>query len=190
MWARRGKGARAAPRSAARKAERREGKQMGSEGGGKVYLSFHKSFVREGVPYVDRATGEERTLNSVTLPSDTVIDGRPVGGFRFSPLFVDRSRFDEDQRVVPLLADREVRLTRVARDAEGNVVLGDDGEPVREELRVRPQQIKDALTEARRAWAQQHAQGRSLRERAGAARDGADSLGRGGARQASRDVPN
>ena len=164
---------------------------MGSEGGGgKVYLSFHKSFVREGVPYVDRETGEERTLNSVTLPSDTVIDGRPVGGFRFSSLFVDRSRFDEDQRDVPLLADREVRLTRVARDAEGNVVLGDDGEPEREELRVRPQQIKDALTEARRAWAQQHAQGRSLRERAGAARDGADSLGRGGARQASRDVPN
>ena len=31
---------------------------MGSEGGGKVYLTFHKSFVREGVPYVDRDTGE------------------------------------------------------------------------------------------------------------------------------------
>ena len=107
---------------------------MDSEGGGKVYLTFHKSFVREGVPYVDRDTGEERTFNSVTLPSDTVLDGIAVGGFRFSPLFVDRSRFDEDQRVVPLLADREVRLTRVARDAEGNVVLGDDGEPEVEEL--------------------------------------------------------
>ncbi|MFQ9678275.1 MAG: DNA gyrase, partial [Eggerthella lenta] len=112
---------------------------MDSEGGGKVYLTFHKSFVREGVPYVDRDTGEERTFNSVTLPSDTVLDGIAVGGFRFSPLFVDRSRFDEDQRVVPLLADREVRLTRVARDAEGNVVLGDDGEPEVEELRAKPQ---------------------------------------------------
>ena len=50
--------------------------------------------------------------------------------------------------------------------------------------------LYEAMTEARRAWAQQHARGRSLRERAGAARDGADSLGRGGARQASRDVPN
>lgn len=163
---------------------------MDSEGGGKVYLTFHKSFVREGVPYVDRDTGEERTFNSVTLPSDTVLDGIAVGGFRCSPLFVDRSRFDEDQRVVPLLADREVRLTRVARDAEGNVVLGDDGEPEVEELRAKPQQIKDALSEARRAWARQHAQERSLRERAGAARDGAGPLGRGVARQASREIPS
>lgn len=163
---------------------------MDSEGGGKVYLTFHKSVVREGVPYVDRDTGEERTFNSVTLPSDTVLDGIAVGGFRFSPLFVDRSRFDEDQRVVPLLADREVRLTRVARDAEGNVVLGDDGEPEVEELRAKPQQIKDALSEARRAWARQHAQERSLRERAGAARDGAGPLGRGVARQASREIPS
>ena len=37
---------------------------MDSEGGGKVYLTFHKSFVREGVPYVDRDTGEERTFRS------------------------------------------------------------------------------------------------------------------------------
>ena len=59
-----------------------------------------------------------------------------------------------------------------------------------EQLELSPQQIKDALSEARRAWARQHAQERSLRERAGAARDGAGPLGRGVARQASREIPS
>ena len=63
-------------------------------------------------------------------------------------------------------------------------------QPEVEELRAKPQQIKDALSEARRAWARQHAQERSLRERAGAARDGAGPLGRGVARQASREIPS
>ena len=31
-----------------------------------VYLSLHKSFVREGIEYTDRATGEARTFNSAT----------------------------------------------------------------------------------------------------------------------------
>ena len=36
-----------------------------------VYLSLHKSFVREGIEYTDRATGETRTFNSATLPKGT-----------------------------------------------------------------------------------------------------------------------
>lgn len=37
-----------------------------------VYLSLHKSFVREGIEYTDRATGEARTFNSAALPKGTV----------------------------------------------------------------------------------------------------------------------
>ena len=33
-----------------------------------VHLSLHKSFVREGIEYTDRATGEARTFNSATFP--------------------------------------------------------------------------------------------------------------------------
>ena len=154
---------------------------MDSEGGGKVYLTFHKSFVREGVPYVDRDTGEERTFNSVTLPSDTVLDGIAVGGFRFSPLFVDRSRFDEDQRVVPLLADREVRLSRSVLDAEGRPVVGEDGRREKETVTVTPAQIKEALSEARKRYSEQNARdGRGLSERAAGARGAAESMERGG----------
>ena len=50
-----------------------------------VYLSLHKSFVREGIEYTDRATGEARTFNSATLPKGTVVDGMDVGGYEFSP---------------------------------------------------------------------------------------------------------
>ncbi len=160
-----------------------------SDGAEKVYLSFHKSFVKENIPYIDRSTGEDRTFNSVTLPSDTVIDGRNVGGFQFSPLYIDPSKYDENQRVVPLLANREVWLTRTARDADGNVLLDQDGNPEKETLKVMPAAIKEALAEARRTWSRQRSQERSLQERAGTARSGAGTMRREGDRLSDRDIP-
>lgn len=78
-----------------------------------VYLSLHKSFVREGIEYTDRATGEARTFNSATLPKGTVVDGMDVGGYEFSPMFVNESRFKgADFRDIPLLANREVWLRK------------------------------------------------------------------------------
>ena len=58
-----------------------------------VYITLHRNFVREGIEYTDRRTGETRTFNQVTLPAGTVIDGRDVGGYEFSPLYVNPSRF-------------------------------------------------------------------------------------------------
>ncbi|HJH74551.1 MAG: DNA gyrase [Gordonibacter pamelaeae] len=154
-----------------------------------VYLSLHKSFVREDIPYAD-ANGNERTFNQVTLPKGTVIDGRDVGGYTFSPLFVNESKYrGADWRDVPLLADREVWLAREATDADGNRLLDQDGRPERETIKVTPQAIKEALTEARKAWAQQHGQGRSLRERADTARDGAQRMQRSERALADRDIP-
>ena len=73
-----------------------------------VYLSLHKSFVREGIEYTDRATGEARTFNSATLPKGTVVDGMDVGGYEFSPMFVNESRFKgADFRDIPLLAVKD-----------------------------------------------------------------------------------
>lgn len=160
-----------------------------SESAEKVYLSFHKSFVKENIPYIDRSTGEDRTFNSVTLPFDTVIDGRNVGGFQFSPLYIDPSKYGENQRVVPLLANREVWLTKTARDADGNVLLDQDGNPEKETLKVMPAAIKEALAQARRAWSQQRSQERSLQERAGTARSGAGTMRREGDRLSDRDIP-
>ena len=40
-----------------------------------VYISLHEAFVREGIQYADRATGEQRSFNVARLPPDTVIEG-------------------------------------------------------------------------------------------------------------------
>ena len=147
-----------------------------------VYISLHEAFVREGIQYTDRKTGEQRTFNVARLPSDTFIDGKDVGGYEFSPLYVNPSRFrGEHWRDVPLLADREVRLSRSVLDAEGRPVLGEDGRREKETLVVSPAQIKEALTEARKRYSEEHARdGRGLSERAAGARSAAESMERGG----------
>lgn len=94
-----------------------------------VYISLHKAFVHENIKYTDKKTGQEKTFNVVRLPADTVIDGKDVGGYEFSPLYVNPSKFrGEDWRDIPLLADREVRLQKSVLDAEGKPVLGEDGQ--------------------------------------------------------------
>lgn len=147
-----------------------------------VYISLHEAFVREGIQYTDRSTGEQRSFNVVRLPPDTVIGGRDVGGYEFSPLYVNPSRFrGEHWRDVPLLADREVRLSRSVLDAEGRPVLDEDGRREKETLVVSPAQIKEALTEARKRYSEEHARdGRGLSERAAGARSAAESMERGG----------
>lgn len=147
-----------------------------------VYISLHEAFVREGIQYADKSTGEQRSFNVARLPPDTVIDGRDVGGYEFSPLYVNPSRFrGEHWRDIPLLADREVRLSRSVLDAEGRPVLREDGRREKETLAVSPAQIKEALTEARKRYSEERAQdGRGLSERAAGARDAAESMERGG----------
>ena len=99
-----------------------------------VYVTLHKNFVREGIPYTDRETGEQRTFNSATMPRGTSIDGRDVSFFEFSPLYVNESRKGEDYRDIPLLKGREVWLSRRAgagrrwrqgaRDGQGHAGAG------------------------------------------------------------------
>ena len=106
-----------------------------------VYITLHKSFVHENIKYTDRSTGEQKSFNVARLPSDTVIDGRDVGGCEFSPLYVNPSRFrGENWRDIPLLADREVQLRRDVRDIEGNPIVGEGGRREKEVIRVMPEQ--------------------------------------------------
>lgn len=146
-----------------------------------VYISLHEAFVREGIQYTDRKTGEQRTFNVARLPSDTFIDGKDVGGYEFSPLYVNPSRFrGEHWRDIPLLADREVRLSRSVLDAEGRPVIGEDGRRAKDTLTVAPAQIRDALSEARRRYAEEHARDdRGLTERVEAARGASAEMERG-----------
>ena len=136
-----------------------------------VYLSLHENFVRENIAYTDRATGEERTFNQVRLPAGTIVDGVDVGGYEFSPLFVNPSKYrGEHWRDIPLIADRELWLRKSVLDEEGNPVLGADGRPERDPVKVMPEQVKDAPTAARRAYVERRRDADGLSGRAEAAR--------------------
>ena len=145
-----------------------------------VYISLHKAFIHENIKYTDKE-GKEKTFNVVRLPSDTVIDGKDVGGYEFSPLYVNPSRFrGENWRDIPLLADRDIRLQKTVLDAEGKPVLGDDGKCQKESLTVKPEQIKTALAEARKRYADEHAKDeRGLSERAEQAKEASDAMEKG-----------
>lgn len=150
--------------------------------GRNVYLTLHENFVHEDIAYTDRATGERRTFNQVRLPAGTVIDGCDVGGYEFSPLFVDASRFKGPEwRDIPLLADRKVRIKRSVLDPEGRPVTDADGKRVKDVVKAMPQEIKDALAASRRAWAEEHGDDlRALADRGRAARDSAEAIDRSG----------
>ena len=162
-----------------------------------TYITLHKNFVREGIEYVDRKTGEQKTFNSVTLPGDTVINGTDVSGYQFSPKFVNPSKYrGENYRDIPLLTEREVWLQKTVMDADGNRMTGDDGRTLKDTVKVMPAQIKAALTEAyerykasngepSREAQQKNAPGRdeqSLADRAKSAREGSAAL-------ADHDIP-
>lgn len=145
-----------------------------------VYISLHKAFIHENIKYTDKE-GKEKTFNVVRLPSDTIIDGKDVGGYEFSPLYVNPSKFrGENWRDIPLLADRDIRLQKTVLDAEGKPVLGDDGKRQKESLTVKPEQIKTVLSEARKRYAEEHAKDeRGLSERAEQAKEASDAMEKG-----------
>ena len=154
-----------------------------------TYVTLHKNFVRTDIEYTDRRTGETRTFNSVTLPKGTVIDGRDVSYYQFSPLFVNESRYrGEDYRDIPLLPEREVWLRRSILDEDGKPVVNDEGVEVKDVVKVMPAQIRDAIEQNRTEYLE------SLADRARSARDGSERLGRNAAarantRMAREDIP-
>ena len=159
---------------------------------GRVWLSFHERFVRRA-EYADRETGEERVLNTVTLPSGTVVDGTDYGGWQFHPRYVEpnHSKYhDEHWRDVPLPAGRVVRLSRDVLDADGSPMPDGEGGSQREFAEVDPARLRQALVESRRRWYEQNGRDRTearddgtdgLSARAQGARAASEAIGRPGA---------
>ncbi len=146
-----------------------------------VYVSLHEAFVREGIQYTDRRTGEQRSFNVVRLPPHR---HRRQGRRRLrvqpalrEPFEVPRGALED----VPLLADREVRLSRSVLDAEGRPILGEDGRR-QKTVTVTPSQIRDALSggeEALRGGERTHATEGGLAERAAGGEGSSESMERG-----------
>ncbi|MDD5925514.1 DNA gyrase [Ellagibacter isourolithinifaciens] len=141
-----------------------------------VYITIHRKFVREDIGYTDRATGEERTFNSVTLPKDTLINGEDLSYYEFNPLFVNPSRFKgENYRDIPLQVGKDVRLSKTVRDAQGDIVTDAEGRAVKDIVWVHPEDIKKGLAEAASRYV------KSLGERAEDARTASKAVSTGAA---------
>ena len=66
--------------------------------------------------------------------------------------------------------------------------MGEDGKREKEVVKVKPEQIKEALSEARKRYAAEHAKDdRGLAERADAAKEASDSMEKGDARPLDRE---
>lgn len=147
-----------------------------------VYLTIHKSFVREQIPYVDQKTGQERTFNKVVLPKGTTIDGQDVSYFEFSPLFVNPSKYKgENFRDIPLLAHKEVWLKKDLLDENGEPLMGPDGRQQSITVKVLPAQLKEAVDAGRAEYL------KGLGDRAKDARESSEALNRNSDRGYARE---
>ena len=117
-----------------------------------VFIDIPEGFVRENIHYTDKS-GNEKTFNSVTIPRNTLVDGHDIGGYQFSPLFVNPSKYrGEHWRCIPLIEDREVLLQKSIMDAEGQPLRNEDGKIQKESIKVTPEALKTALVEGRRRY--------------------------------------
>lgn len=147
-----------------------------------VYITIHKSFVREQIPYIDQKTGQERTFNKVVLPKGTVIDGQDVSYFEFSPLFVNPSKYKgENFRDIPLLTNKEVWLKKDLLDETGEPLMGPDGRQQSITVKVMPAQLKAAVDAGRAEYL------KGLGDRAKDARESSDALNRNAERGYARE---
>lgn len=147
-----------------------------------VYITIHKSFVREQIPYVDQKTGQERTFNKVALPKGTTIDGQDVSYFEFSPLFVNPSKYKgENFRDIPLLTNKEVWLKKDLLDENGEPLMGPDGRQQSITVKVLPAQLKEAVDAGRAEYL------KGLGDRAKDARESSEALNRNSDRGYARE---
>lgn len=122
----------------------------------KVYIDIHQSFVKENQPYVN-AQGEQRTTNWVRMPPGSSIGGVDVGGYSFSARFVNKSKYmGKEYRTIPLLKNTEIELSCMVRNEQGEAILGANGKPERLRITARPEEIRSAVYNARKAYREQN----------------------------------
>ena len=110
-----------------------------TEGNEQVWINLNKAFVREGV---ERSDGSG-TFNMVTMPQGVMVDGKDVGGYQFSPLYVHDSTMNDNMKGINVLADKEIWLTKGTGE-EKDVV------------KVMPSKLVEALAEHARAYRMEH----------------------------------
>ena len=111
-----------------------------------------KVFITVGRDLVERDVCQDskgRPMQRVTLPDGVEIDGKDASGYSFLTLFADEARFAGPDWVdLPLLADRDVRLSRIKSDESGKWIRNEEGRYERDQLETTPDELKAALAAA------------------------------------------
>ena len=82
-----------------------------------------------------------------------------VGGYEFSPMFVNESRFKgADFRDIPLLANREVWLRKTVMGPDGQPELDEGGRAVKDTVKFMPAQLKEAVDAGRSRYLAERAE--------------------------------
>lgn len=117
----------------------------------RVYLNIPEAFVKENL--TNKQTGQ--SFNLATMPKNTFIDGKDVGGYQFSPLYVNKPlKFSGNQMVLdennkPVInEDSKMRVIPMKADSE--IWLKDN--KTKDKVITTPEALKDALSENRKMY--------------------------------------
>lgn len=97
-----------------------------------IYIRINKAFVQKDIESVKEP---DKTYNRVTMPKNTIVDGKNIGGYSFYPRFILDDLSIDKVYAIPWQADKEIRLVR-----------GTD------EIEVNPAALKESLNESYRNW--------------------------------------
>lgn len=108
-----------------------------------VYLTLNNCFVTSRIN-----SKTNKPFNIATLPKNTIINGKDLGGYSFNPLIVKDNKNICNAKVLPLVKDSEVWLTKSIKNAAGEYEKNIE--------KVSPQAIQEALSLAREQWIAEH----------------------------------
>ncbi|MGF7018753.1 hypothetical protein M2145_002528 [Lachnospiraceae bacterium PF1-21] len=119
-----------------------------------TYININKKFVGRDIKKKD----SEEKFHIVTLPKGTFIEGKDVGGYQFSPLFINdaynyQTHAPDPQLPyvsIPLKSEKEVWISK--KEVDNNNVK-------KTTVKVLPEEIKKALDNARKEYKERQEQG-------------------------------
>lgn len=97
-----------------------------------VYVKINKAFVQADI---QSKTDPERTFNRVTMPKNTIVNGKDIGGFSFYPTLIYDDLTVDNLAAIPWRTDRAITLHKG-----------------QEEVKVDPTQLKEALNTSYKEW--------------------------------------
>lgn len=123
-----------------RKLEKNTGKEEQVDVSNKIDITISSRFVEKGLMR-KMQDGTYKEYNRVTLPNNTIVDGKDLGGYQFFPLYANPSVYNANAIQIPFLKDMTLELKK-----------GED------KVQVDPQKLATAIEDNYHKWKMQHTQ--------------------------------